>query len=299
VPIDAGDTGVGETAADDAVSVGESHGDPTTITTMTSADPTGNEVSTAGSADEGEPATTRGEDGVDFITPPDGVLPPYECDIWANDCPRGEKCMPWANDGGSSWNATKCTPLAEDPNAPGEPCTVQNNGVSGIDDCEARSMCWNVDIETNTGTCVAFCSGSEANPTCESTCEYCTIASEGPLILCLPECNPLAQDCGDGQGCYPTNDTFSCVPDAGGDAGALGEPCEYLNVCDPGLVCGSPEWVPGCRGIGCCMTLCDVLDANACASAFDGAECIPWFDDGAQPPCTAGVVGVCALLVEG
>jgi hypothetical protein len=66
----------------------------------------------------------------------------YECDLWKQDCPPGEKCMPWANDGGGSWNATRCTPLAEDPRQPGEPCTVEGSGVSGRDDCDIRAMCW-------------------------------------------------------------------------------------------------------------------------------------------------------------
>ncbi len=40
--------------------------------------------------------------------------------IWAQDCPEGEKCMPWANDGGGSWNATRCSPLDPNPSAVGD-----------------------------------------------------------------------------------------------------------------------------------------------------------------------------------
>ncbi len=287
VPVGGGDAeGHDESDADTS---GGSQPDPSAPTSLT----TGNDVSTAGSADDGDPVTTGADDGADFIMSPD-VPPTIACDLWKDDCPPGEKCMPYAKNGGG-WDATKCSPLAEDPKAPGEPCTVVDSGVSGIDDCEARAMCWNVDPETLMGTCVAFCTGSEANPICENACESCTITGDGVPINCLPECDPLAQDCGEGQGCYPTSETFSCVPDAGGADGALGDECEFLNVCDPGLVCGAPEWVPGCRGAGCCTLLCNVLEENACALAFDGAECIPWYEDGGEPGCSVGEVGVCML----
>src|SRR5262245_15971404 len=45
--------------------------------------------------------------GAMFVERPDGGGS-NECDVWAQDCPPGEKCMPWANDGGSSWNSLRC-----------------------------------------------------------------------------------------------------------------------------------------------------------------------------------------------
>ena len=43
--------------------------------------------------------------------------------------------------------------------------------------------------------------------------------------------------------CYPRgiNEVFTCVPDASGEMGVYGDPCEYINVCDPGLFCASAE----------------------------------------------------------
>ncbi len=261
-------------------------------TTLTSGDPTGNDVTSVGPTDEGD---VTEDEGNPFITPPDGVGN-IECDLWADDCPVGTKCMPWANDGGNSWNATRCTPLAEDPHEPGEPCTVEDSPVSGIDDCEARAMCWNVDPETNMGECVAFCSGSEANPICKGACETCPLSGDGVLILCLPMCDPLEQNCGEGQGCYGWSDVFICVPDAGGEAGALLEPCEFTNVCDPGLMCLDSDMVPGCEGAsGCCTPFCDALAEAPCPPELVGAECVPWFEDGQAPRCTMGVVGACML----
>jgi hypothetical protein len=213
---------------------------------------------------------------------------------------EGEKCMPWANDGGNAWNATRCSPVDRNPAQVGDPCTVEGSGVSGIDNCAISSMCWNVDPETNMGQCVAFCSGSEANPVCEDPQTSCSILNEGTLILCLPNCDPLLQDCQEGEGCYVTNDTFSCVPDAGGEMGAFGEGCEFLNVCDPGLFCANPDGVPDCAGsIGCCSSFCDFSDPDAsaaCPGAAGGQECVLFYEEGQAPPGYEDV-GVCLIPV--
>jgi hypothetical protein len=60
--------------------------------------------------DETGSSSTEVDPSAGFIVDPDGGGPSIECDQWAQDCPPGEKCMPWANDGGSSWNATRCFP---------------------------------------------------------------------------------------------------------------------------------------------------------------------------------------------
>ena len=80
--------------------------------------------------------TDGGSTSISFIQDPDGGGVNIECDIWAQDCPDGEKCMPWANDGGNSWNATRCSPLDPNPGQPGDACTVEGCGVSGIDNCD-------------------------------------------------------------------------------------------------------------------------------------------------------------------
>lgn len=84
-----------------------------------------------------------GEDGAGtgglFLSEPDGGGTGFECDVFAQDCPPGEKCVPWANDGGGVWNATRCSPVDDDPAAPGEPCTVEGGPTSGIDDCDAQA----------------------------------------------------------------------------------------------------------------------------------------------------------------
>jgi Ca-activated chloride channel family protein len=223
-----------------------------------------------------------------------------ECDLWAQDCPAGEKCMPWANDGGNSWNATKCTPVDPDPANTGEPCEAEGSGVSGVDDCEEGAMCWDVDTNTNEGHCVSLCTGSPDDPSCEDPTELCTVYNDGVLPLCTAMCDPLVQDCPYEDVCIGAlqADGFTCAPDASGDEGQYGDPCEYINVCDPGLFCTNADNVPGCgASIGCCSEFCDVSNPDAdmtCSGFDDGQQCVPWFEEGEAPPGFDDV-GACSL----
>ncbi|MEX1367835.1 MAG: ribulose phosphate epimerase [Nannocystaceae bacterium] len=244
----------------------------------------------------GDGATDDGPMDGGFIQDPDGGGVSFECDIFAQDCPDGEKCMPWAADGGSSWNATRCSPISENPGQPGDECTVEGSGTSGIDNCDIGGMCWDVDPETNVGTCVAMCTGDESNPICEDPDTTCTIANDGAIVLCLPSCDPLLQDCADGQACYPINEAFACAPDASGEMGASGDPCEFINVCDAGNFCLDASAWPGCAGsIGCCSPVCDLSDpAGDGQCPGMGQTCQAWYEEGAAPPGYEDV-GACAL----
>ena len=284
---DSGDEDDGEESETDPI-VGTDSIDPSLSATgmmeTETADPTADPTS--------DTMTSGDTNESNFIVPPDGG-PANECDIWAQDCPEGEKCMPWDNEGGSSWNATKCSPISPDPGQPGDPCTVEGSGVSGVDDCAISSMCWNVDPETNMGVCVGFCEGSENNPVCDDPDTGCSITNEGVLILCLPYCDPLIQDCADGEACYPEPNGFFCSPDASGEMGVFGDPCEYLNVCDPGLFCADAVTVPDCAGAtGCCSEYCDTSDPMASCMG-SGQECIPFYEE--APPPGYEDVGVCII----
>ncbi|MCX4242304.1 ribulose phosphate epimerase [Paraliomyxa miuraensis] len=280
-----------------ATSVGEEGPSDDTTTSVGETMP----ITTIGE-ETGEPATTTGVADGDsggtgsvFILPPDGGGAMNECNIWTQDCPPGEKCMPWANDGGGSWNATRCSPIDDNPGQPGDTCTVEGSGVSGVDDCDVSAMCWDVDPETNTGTCVGFCEGSEDAPFCPNPDEGCSITNDGVLILCIPKCDPLLQDCPDGQACYPEENGFFCSPDASGEMGAIGDACEYINVCDPGGWCAAAETVPDCVGSGgCCAAFCDITLPDPSASCPAGTECVAWYDPGTAPPGYEDV-GVCIL----
>ena len=295
------DTGsTGSTASADATTVDSA----TTVGTSQTTTP-GTSVGTSvgtlmTSASDTSDSTDVTNDGSAFFPgADDGGSSIFECDQFTQDCPRGEKCMPWANDGGSSWNGSRCAPLDPNPQQPGEPCMVEGSGFSGIDNCELGSMCFDVDPETNSGECVAFCQGNEANPFCADACSQCAIGGDSVLILCIPECDPVAQDCDPGEGCYPINDSFGCVVDAGGDSGTIGEACEFVNVCDPGSLCAPTENVPGCAdATGCCTPFCNVDVVDNCDALVPGTSCVPWFDDGQRPDgCGSGTIGACLLPI--
>ncbi|MCH9684853.1 MAG: ribulose phosphate epimerase [Deltaproteobacteria bacterium] len=247
-------------------------------------------------ATDGMPGTGS-ETGIIFIDPIDDPI--ADCDVWAQDCPAGEKCMPWANDGSNIWNALQCVDVVDKPDQPGDECEVMGSGVSGLDTCDLGAMCWDVDNETNIGNCVAMCLGDQENAFCDEPDHTCVIANDGVLTLCLPECDPLIQTCAIGQGCFPINDSFTCAPDASGPTlGVYGDPCEAINACDAGLFCANAAVVPGCAGsAGCCSDFCD-LDApvpeDDCTGAPAGQECTPWYAEGEGPP-DLQAVGACVL----
>ncbi len=237
---------------------------------------------------ETDPDPEPGALSTGFITDPDGGIETYECDLYEQDCEPGEKCNVWANDGGSSWNATKCVGVDPDPDLAGEQCQVEGSGVSGIDTCEAGAFCWDTDDAGN-GMCVPYCQGSESEPTCDNPSEAPAAGKE--FCICLPMCDPLLNDCPVGCGCYSTEDRFQCVPDASGpDLGLFGDPCEFTNACDPGLSCTSAEYVE-CDSESCCTYFCSTEHQDTCPGEH---VCRSVYEDGQAPPGYADV-GLCTL----
>jgi hypothetical protein len=267
----AGETGGSSTSA--------SSGDDTDPTTASSVGTTNDPATTS-------PSTTMtsadGSDDSGLFTQPWDLDPIITgCSIWERDCPPGMKCMPYANDGGSVWNDTICSRIADDPRQAGEPCSAWNDSpTSGVDDCDIHMMCWDVDPKTLDGTCVEFCTGSPENPSCTDPATSCVQSSDGPLSLCLARCHPLDDPCPRGETCVPANDTFMCAP-LGTDPHALGESCEFVNECAAGLFCAFGESVPDCASEACCAAFCNTTDADACGPDL---TCTPWWRPGDAPP---------------
>ena len=206
------------------------------------------------------------------------VGPSFECDVWTQDCPAGQKCSPWDNMGEGTWNATRCTPVGPSPDGVGEPCTVEGSPRSGVDSCALGSVCWAVDPETREGTCVQQCKGSEPSPDCpEDTA--CSVTNDGALNLCLRPCDPLADSCDEGHACRPAKGVehtqYVCRPMSNGmvDYGDCG--------CAAGEFCVAATNLLDCEDdLGCCTPYCDLDDptsTGACESRVEGHECQPYF----------------------
>ncbi len=268
-------------------------GTTTTLPSSTTAELTATTTATPTTSAPTSSGTTLAEDFI--ITPDIGDNGPIQCDVWAQDCPPGQKCSAWADGGGGAWNATRCVDIIGD-GAPGEPCTTIGGGVSGIDDCALGVMCWYLD-KTSHGICVALCTGTSGAPQCPLT-QSCYQADDPVLNLCIPPCDPLAQDCPTEYMCIPAPDSqsFYCVPDTSGDQGQANDPCELANACDPGLVCLDPAAAssacdPGSPG--CCQPLCK-FPGSPCPNPDQ--QCLQWFDlSGVPTPPGYESVGICAI----
>lgn len=219
-----------------------------------------------------------------------------ECDIWNEDCPEGQKCMPWDNTmGADTWNSTRCSPINATPGQKGDVCNVEGSSADGIDTCDKHLLCWYLD-DMSTGTCISMCEGSEDAPTCPDG-EKCDVSNNGSLILCLLTCDPLVQSCPEGQICFFDGvQDFICDFDASGEEGQYGDACAYINVCDYGLFCADQASVPDCAsGDGCCSPYCNLSEPNTCPGA-PMQECVPWYTEGSAPPGQENI-GACAIPV--
>jgi hypothetical protein len=302
VPIGEGDDANGDDDSGTTTSTGSATASDTYSTSPTTADPTFHTTPVVDSSevdvDDGE-ITEDDDDGNDddaWIVPPDGsgcFTSCVECDVWAQDCMDGQKCMPWANDGGNAWNATRCSQVVDEAGGVGDPCTVEGSGVSGIDTCMLGAMCFGVDSLTNEGVCVGICGGSPANPECPEGLA-CMQGFEGEVNLCLPACDPLAPTCAVDEVCAhstmvdPEDGPFVCQPVPPLEPQPYGAACEGgLAICDAGLACVWAERIPSCVGQRCCTLLGNAAVPPECPEM--GQTCVPFEDGATEGPCYCGI----------
>jgi hypothetical protein len=156
----------------------------------------------------------------------------------------------------------------------GEPCHAERSRFSGIDDCELGAMCWDVERVTLEGNCVPFCMGtSEEDAYCAEPDTLCEVSTRLPILLCTPVCDPLAQDCPAGEACYFFSSLWQCAPDTSGDAGAYGDPCQFIPEPPSSKVLCNPLQPDCLEGQGCYPVqdswLC-ALDASGELGAYGG-----------------------------
>jgi hypothetical protein len=260
-------------------------GVPPLGTATTDEDGSTSSGSESSQTETGELETATTESGT-FI-PLNDTFGSFVCDAWQQDCPEGEKCVPYGT--GGIWDASKCVPILGE-QAPGEPCTY-DGVIAATDNCDGTSHCWDVmEIDgQSVGTCALFCTGTAENPECPAQ-----HACVGNLInLCVKSCDPVLQDCDPDLGCFWTGHDFNCfvttkdIP--------LGQPCNYINDCAEGLACLWADLLPACEGPECCSSFCDLnLGDGPCDALLPGTACLPFFEEGMAP---AGYehVGVCIV----
>lgn len=261
----------------------------TNSSTSTTADVTSSDdaITSADSTTSDESSSSSGS----FIQNPDASCSVSQCDVWAQDCPRGEKCSPFSSNGDGTFGGcsdSRCAPLSADPQGIGEPCTVEEGPWSGVDDCDVGAFCWNVDAQTNQGVCVAMCMGSEANPVCEDDALSCFQLSGSSVIACVPSCDPLAPECPAAMTCAMGlgNDYAPlCISQSLNVPTGTATECEYPLGCGSGFACVAAASVPGCTGESCCTPVCDL----------ETPECPPEQSVCAQVPSTSAGIGACVI----
>ena len=202
-------TGGGDSDDDD----GDTDATSTTAspTSTTTDDPTTTTTATPTSTPTSDPSTgcttacTDASEGSGFIYGAPDAGSALECDIQAEDCPTGQKCMPWVDGGGSMWNALKCVPVDPAPVAVGEACDAPGGGLTGIDNCDKHVMCF--EVQGDTGVCRAMCNSG----TCEPG-THCFTANDAILQLCLPACDLNMPACPPGHTCLPVPAGGVCAP---------------------------------------------------------------------------------------
>ncbi|EDM77677.1 hypothetical protein PPSIR1_14030 [Plesiocystis pacifica SIR-1] len=208
------------------------------------------------------------------------------CDPFEQDCPEGEKCVPFISFS-DTYDANTCVPILGD-NESGAPCELFSP-FEGTDDCDGNSFCWYADFEDSAGECRSFCTGQPSDPMCPVD-ESCLITNEGTVNLCLQHCDPLVASCPDGQACAWSGTDLVCM-----DAGetAVGDGCGGTGMCSPGQLCVENELLPVCEGSSCCTEFCKLGDPDATCT-LEGTACEPFFEEGAAPEGLEEV-GLCVI----
>lgn len=271
---------------------------PPATETASSTGGSGSGSTVAATSSTGVPPETFGVDGMDegsevgFVPPLDvacagtpGTSPHCAlCSVREQNCVDDFKCVAYAEDGGDAWTGTRCVERARAPVGPGDACTVDEGPASGLDDCEAGSMCWDVDPATGQGTCVPYCGPAGRGPECPAGLG-CMIDGPEALALCLPPCDPLLLSaCSAGQTCryFPASQAASCIPDRGGQVLSPTIQCgSEQEACSADEVCVTAATFGGCGAPTCCTPWCDRADPGAdrqCAAERPQQQCVPLFD---------------------
>ncbi|MCB9705558.1 MAG: hypothetical protein H6711_27055 [Myxococcales bacterium] len=255
---------------------------------------TGTSAGTSMGATGSESGTGTGSAGKDMSN---GAL----CSLILQDCPMGQKCVPYNMSGGIFPDGVKCVDEPANPDAVGENCQVTGGFGSGEDTCVKGALCFDLDNDGE-GVCIEHCSGTPDVPFCEKSEQSCVTFFDPPVPLCFTRCDPLVQDCPEGEGCYMDapnigSEGFVCMPTvlAPNVDGKYGDLCFNQAGCAPGFSCIYPENVPGCKFEYCCSPWCDLVNnPEICAQLDPTMACVPWYEEGKEQPGFENV-GICGI----
>ena len=246
--------------------------------------------STSGADTNADTGSAEDEgDGEGFVMMPDGG-PGNECDPKEQDCPDGQKCTAWANDGGTFWNANRCVDETGE-GVSGDVCMVEGGGVSGDRQLLGRAHLHEhrrggprvVHLVSARATTRAARPGTSAR----STTTVCSPSAWSRAIRCCPTCP-------EGQSCIDTpNQRFHLLQrrlgHRGGPTAIRARPPTARTPATRDT--GADPAPPTAPTSNCCTPYCDVTEASPCQQPD---QCISFFGEGDAPPEYTNV-GVCVL----
>jgi hypothetical protein len=216
-----------------------------------------------------------------------------DCSDFEQDCPAGQKCVPYSTgDSYFTYADYTCVPVGGDQQQ-GEPC--QSSGIETmLDDCALGSFCVGPDAWSMmpfAGECALQCTGSPDDPMCPEG-QVCELWGQGGPWTCETPCDPLAPNCEDGQSCHWDYYYFYCMPVIGDVP--TGGPCSYVTECSPGNFCVDANALLDCAGDACCTSFCALDLGDADCAAQPGTNCVSLFEPDQAPPLYANL-GVCVI----
>jgi hypothetical protein len=110
-----------------------------------------------------------------------------ECDVLAQDCPAGERCVPTSADGFPPWTGASCMMLPPMPVGLGEPCATAGPWQ---DDCDAGRFCVPDAQGSDVGVCAPLCDPSQMDSCGAEACWFCNSA-----VLTIGVCNVAQLQC--------------------------------------------------------------------------------------------------------
>ena len=125
------------------------------------------------------------------VCPPVSCEPLWYCWPFRQDCPDGELCRLHYGGPEIPFRVTACLPIDGSEGALGDPCTVQDPDVDGVDDCGPGLHCRANVLDGDAGLCAPYCFDGE-----QCGVDDCSQCDEFPGVgLCVPSGETVNGSC--------------------------------------------------------------------------------------------------------